>query len=157
MTRTGAAFQIIAEVMLIAAAIGGGWWYFVPKTPHCGLYTQKEIRIGATSIGVQVADNDCKRVLGLSGQKFMDPNAGMLFVYGEEGSRGIWMKEMSFPIDIVWLNKDGVVVGIEQNLAPGTYPKIFGEEFSAKYVLELPAGKVAESKIILGDIISGLE
>jgi hypothetical protein len=157
MTKKGAVIQIIGGVFIIMAVIVGGWLYFVPTTPHCGLYTQKEIRIGANIINAQVADNDCKRILGLSGQKFMDPSGGMLFVYDNEGSRGIWMKEMHFPIDVLWMDEGGVVVGIEDEIGPGTYPKIFGEQFKAKYVLELPAGSVGQRKILLGDTVSNLQ
>jgi uncharacterized protein len=65
-------------------------------------------------------------------------------VFDREGYQGFWMKEMNFPIDIVWLNKDKKIVHIEHNVSPDTYPKIFNpnNEFNNEkslYVLETNA------------------
>ncbi|HRY62842.1 MAG TPA: DUF192 domain-containing protein [Candidatus Paceibacterota bacterium] len=120
---------------------------------QCGGYERKQIVIANTTISAEIADNECKRALGLSGRMSLDGDRGMLFKYEGEGSRGIWMKDMNFPIDILWLDKDLNIVGMEWSVSQNTYPKIFGEEYVAEYVLELPVGFIAEHGVATGGSI----
>lgn len=69
---------------------------------------------------------------------------GLLFAWYSEGERIIWMKDMNYPINIYWLNKDMKIVHSEYNVATSTYnkantksSKIFGKGVhNAQYVLE---------------------
>ncbi len=119
----------------------------------CGIYDKKEIIIAENKIKVDVADNDCKRELGLSGRENLANDKGMLFVFEKVGNYGFWMKDMKFSIDILWLNDSFKVVGIEKNVAISTFPEIFGQNYFAKYVLELPAGFSIKNNIKIGDKI----
>lgn len=144
-------------LILLTIFITGCFSFFYLNTSsagECGAYKIAEISIVNTTIRADVADNECKRTLGLSGRDPMGKGEGMLFKYDSEGARGIWMKDMKFPIDILWMNKDMAIVGIGQNVVPETYPKIFGEEYPANYVLEVPAGFAVKNHIVLGGIIS---
>ncbi|MFH1973125.1 MAG: DUF192 domain-containing protein [Patescibacteria group bacterium] len=62
-----------------------------------------------TSLRMEIADTDASRMRGLSGRTSLAPEAAMLFVFGERGIYPFWMKEMRFPIDIVWIDGDTVV------------------------------------------------
>jgi len=64
----------------------------------------------------------------------------MLFVFENPGIHGIWMKDMKFPIDIIWLDKDMSVISKELNVSPDTYPQVFYPSREAYYVLEVKAG-----------------
>lgn len=119
----------------------------------CGMYNKADIRIGGKIIHADIADTDCKKELGLSGRKLIENNEGMMFVFAVNDYYGFWMKDMNFPIDIVWINNDFVITGIEKNLQPATYPEIFGNKYLAQYVLELPAGTIFENNIKVGDKI----
>lgn len=130
------------------------FYYFSPDTSECGKYDTATLSIASTTVEADLADNDCKRTLGLSGRASLSEGRGMIFKYEGEGSRGIWMKDMKFPIDILWIDEEMRVVGIEWAIAPSTYPKIFGENYKAEYVLELPVGFVIKNKVTLGSIIS---
>jgi uncharacterized protein len=55
---------------------------------------------------------------GLSVKEHIKENEGMLFVYKQPTRQGFWMKDMKFPIDIIWLDSNGTVVHIEYNLQP---------------------------------------
>lgn len=77
---------------------------------------------------------------GLSGRISLPTNQGMLFVFSQVGNRGFWMRNMSFPIDIIWINKDKVVVGVDSNVDPSSYPHMYFPPSPIKYVLELNAG-----------------
>ena len=117
----------------------------------CGKYETGEVFINGTSIKTFVADDYCKLSLGLSGKKAIKDDEGMLFVFEKPGNYGFWMKDMKFPIDIIWISKDFSVIGIEKNLKPETYPKIFGRDFISKYVLEVRSGFSDENEVKIGE------
>jgi len=56
----------------------------------------------------------------------------MLFVFEEPKIRSFWMKDMSFPIDIIWVDEGLEIVGIEKRISPNTYPKTFESLFISK-------------------------
>ena len=94
-----------------------------------------------------------KRVLGLSNRNSLGEDAGMLFIFAEEGTPGFWMKEMKFPIDIVWIDEEFRIAGIEKSVSPETFPEIFYPDNPIKYALELPAGFLDTQGIGAGAIV----
>ncbi len=141
---------------LIVVFCAFGFYRAEQKTP-CGLYDQKYIKINEEIIKVDISNNDCKRILGLSGRKELKNDTGMLFAFQREGSHGFWMKDMNFSIDILWIDKDLNIVGIEENVATSTYPKILGERYFSSYVLEISSGYSTKNKIEVGNKIIFLE
>lgn len=123
----------------------------------CGIYSEGRVKINDKIINVLVSDNDCKRELGLSGVKTLKYSEGMIFVFDNIGFYPFWMNEMLFPIDILWISDDFKIVGVESNVQPNTYPKIFGEKYLAKYVLEISANFFKNNKIKVGDRINFTE
>jgi uncharacterized membrane protein (UPF0127 family) len=93
---------------------------------------------------------------GLSGRDSLAPETGMLFIFDQDGPQGIWMKDMKFAIDILWLDEHKRVIHKEERVAPETYPKVFTSASPARYVLELPAGEVAKDAILLGQDMDGI-
>ncbi|HXK31556.1 MAG TPA: DUF192 domain-containing protein, partial [Candidatus Paceibacterota bacterium] len=79
---------------------------------------------------------------------------GMLFVFDTEGEWGICMKDMNFPIDIIWVGQDGTVVTVAKDVSPDTYPQAFYPSVPARFVLEVPAGFVAAHDIDEGSRLS---
>ena len=63
------------------------------------------------------------------------------------------MKDMNFPIDIIWIDESWRVIGVERDINPETFPKIFYPVRAIKYVLELPAGTAKEKGIDDGSIV----
>ncbi|MDO8575927.1 MAG: DUF192 domain-containing protein, partial [bacterium] len=78
---------------------------------------------------------------------------GMLFVSPEDGGHAFWMKDMLFPIDILWISADGRVVYMAENVSPDTYPQSFRPDAPARYVLELPAGYAGAHGVSVGDVV----
>ncbi len=108
---------------------------------------------GAYTLKLEVADTDAERELGLSGRTGLDQNSGLLFVFDRPGNYGFWMKDMLFPIDIAWLDKDRRVVHIERGVSPATYPTVFFPQANSTYVLEVNAGFLALHQINIGDVL----
>ena len=101
-------------------------------------------------IKAELATSSEQLETGLSGRQSLDPGSGMLFVFPVMASRGFWMRNMSFPIDIVWIGKDKIVVGVTKDVDPKSYPNIFFPPQPVKYVLELNAGYAEENGIASG-------
>ena len=132
-------------VLIVVAMLAYAVW---PKEAHTTV--MRTIIIGGVSVAVEVADTESSRERGLSGRASLPQGQGMLFVFDTDGERGIWMKYMRFPIDIVWADASGTVVTIVGDVAPGTYPKVFYPSVPARYVVELPAGFAAAHGIAEG-------
>ncbi len=106
------------------------------------------------TINALLADTDAKMELGLSYRDSIANNSGMLFQFNEPGVYDFWMKDMHFPLDIVWIDADKNVIGIETNLSPDTYPNTVSPDSDMAYALEIPAGSAALMGIATGTILS---
>ncbi|MBP6857738.1 MAG: DUF192 domain-containing protein [Candidatus Pacebacteria bacterium] len=98
------------------------------------------ISISGVKIPVTIADTDEQREQGLSNTQYLEPNTGKLFVFNNPGDYGFWMKDMNYPIDIIWIDKNTKIIGISKDLRPETYPEIFYPPSEVVYVLEVNAG-----------------
>ncbi len=112
------------------------------------------------AIHVAVADTPAERQLGLGGRELMAAGQGMLFVFDESKRWRIWMKDMTFGIDILWLDKRGRVVDIHEYVYPDTYNEddstlreVFEPSESARYILEVLVGFSGANGIRVGDVI----
>lgn len=90
------------------------------------------------------------RERGLSGREHLASSTGMLFVFDTSTVQNFWMKEMDFPIDIVWIDADFRVVDIIYDARPESYPNIFASPEPVKYVLELNSGEALKFSLKKG-------
>jgi uncharacterized membrane protein (UPF0127 family) len=118
-----------------------------PKLPTATL------AIGSVSIVAELATTPGEQEQGLSGRLALASHSGMFFVFDHPDKWGIWMKDMHFPIDIVWADENGMIVTIEHDVPPSSYPASFYPTAPASYVLELPAGFTAAQGIAIGQQI----
>lgn len=104
------------------------------------------------ALQAEVANTEASRELGLSGRISMRDDEGLLFVFDTPGRYGFWMKDMNFPLDIIWINQDGIVVSIERDISPESYAtkKVFMNQADASYVLEINAGLAKKFGLYLG-------
>ena len=89
---------------------------------------------------------------GLAVKNQLKESEAMLFVE-ESAQHSFWMKDMKFPIDIIWLDNDGKVVHIEQNLQPCVSVLIctsYSSNIDSQYVLETVAGFTQIHNISVG-------
>ena len=109
------------------------------------------VQIGGQNVKVDLALTEAEHTKGLSGKNELVENEGMLFIFTESGKHSFWMKDMNFPIDIVWISSDMKVVYIKKNATPETYPEAFIPDVDAKYVLEISAGFSDKNNLKVGD------
>jgi uncharacterized protein len=149
-------YILLIVIIALFTILGAYYWFMNQSTPEGGqppLPTQTII-VGTASVTAELAQSDEARKTGLSGRASLPEGRGMLFVFPEEGNWGIWMKEMNFPIDIMWADSEGKIVAMQSNISPETYPTSFYPNNDTRYVLEVPAGFAAKNSIKAGDSIS---
>jgi len=122
------------------------------------LVTKEEITFSKISFGdktwnIEVAESLNDRAKGLSGREKLNPETGMLFVFSKDDLHGIWMKEMNFNIDIIWLDQNFKVVGLKEMAMPESFPKAFYPEAPSRYVLEIGAGEAIDAGLKIGSLL----
>ena len=103
-------------------------------------------------IPVEVADTVEKRSLGLGKRSGLENGWGMLFVFEKRKQHGFWMKDMQFPLDIIWLDNHRIV-HILRNVQPaksGIIPLVMTPPVSGNFVLEIDSGRADELKLQVG-------
>ncbi len=103
-------------------------------------------------ISVEVADTVEKRSLGLGKRSGLENGWGMLFVFEKRKQHGFWMKDMEFPLDIIWLDNHRIAY-ILRNVQPvksGVIPPVMTPPEAVNFVLEIDAGRADELKLQVG-------
>lgn len=107
------------------------------------------------TVDVRLAESYEEKYTGLSDTETLRNGTGMLFVYDQEQRRTFVMREMDYPLDIVFVGADGRINRIAQAPAPG--PNEDGNDIersgSAKWILEVPRGWMAAQNVSEGDRI----
>ena len=117
------------------------------------------VRIGGATYFVDLAVLPEERRQGLSGRETMAGDTGMLFVFEEEQPLHFWMKEMHFPLDIIWIDAQCRMVGVSADVPtppPGAdnldIPRAQSPS-PARFVLEVNAGEAARNGLTAGDAV----
>lgn len=116
-------------------------------------FNSRTIVVGPTSLKVKVADSEAERITGLSGRKDLKEDEGMFFEFEKSDKHGIWMKDMNFPLDIIWFDEYGTIVYVAKEVDPKTYPSVFRPTMDTKYVLEVNAGFFDANNLMIGDTV----
>jgi uncharacterized protein len=95
------------------------------------------------------ADSNQQQLRGLSGRNGLPTGTGMLFSFGQPATQCMWMKDMRFAIDMIWLNDRKEIIKVEPNVSPQTYPASFCAE-NTKYVIELNSGEATKYGFVPG-------
>ena len=109
-----------------------------------------EVILKGEKFMVEAADTPAERMQGLSGRSGLSVNEGMLFTFDKPDAHGFWMKDMKFPLDIIWIDKDYRIVHIENNISPDTYPNSYIPERKSRYVIELHSGFAKAHNFVVG-------
>lgn len=150
----------VAIVIVLLVIIAAGWlWFFRAVASECNpqLPTQK-LSIDGNTWTVEMATTMTQRACGLSGREGLGENDGMFFVFGSPSTQNFWMKDMNFPLDMIWISGDKVA-GFAQNavVQPGAQLwelNIYTSPRGVDRVLEVVDGTVAKYNIKVGDTIT---
>jgi uncharacterized membrane protein (UPF0127 family) len=112
-----------------------------------------KISINNVILQADVALSSEEQTKGLSIKNSLKSNEGMIFPYESPRTLSFWMKDMKYPIDILWLDADKKVVHIEEGLqacSPLLPCPSYTPDVKAQYVLETVAGFSSANGITTG-------
>ncbi len=142
-------WHLILLILVVAISVG----YKI----YSSLWPKATLKIGGQEVRVLVANNYDHRLKGWSDRKNMGQYGGMLFVFPDRSDHAMVMRDMHFPLDIVWLDGNKII-----DIAPSLQPEpgipeeqltIYRARAASTSVLELPAGFRDQYGLKIGDII----
>uniref|UniRef100_A0A6C0JY77 DUF192 domain-containing protein n=1 Tax=viral metagenome TaxID=1070528 RepID=A0A6C0JY77_9ZZZZ len=106
---------------------------------------------------VSVVVSFSARQKGLSGNPGLPSGTGLLFIFDTLSYQTMWMPDMKFPLDIVWLDENMTIVNITYNTPPCvsrddciSYPSIY----LVKYAIEMTAGEANKYGFRVGSSVT---
>ncbi len=147
-------------LLIIGGIIGlavVGWLFFRPESSllRTDCTTNPDLEVVEISaedrtVRAEVAKTGEEKARGLSFRNCLNPGSGMLFSYELPGDYCYWMKDMNFPIDMIWLDEEKRVVTIKNSVLPSTYPQSFCPDKPTRYVLEVSSGYAQQAGWLVG-------
>ncbi len=113
------------------------------------------VQFANETLQIEIAETPASRTRGLGFHKPLQENEGMLFLFPVADRYPFWMKDMKFPIDIIWFNQ-GRVVDIAPNV-PISVTKdlpLYTSRLPYQSALELKAGFSERHGVKIGDPIT---
>ena len=152
------AFVVASLVFLLAFSLFY-WWFSRPSLDLAEGKKQAKIFINGAEFSAGVALSSKEMYRGLSGTKAICDSCGLLFVFPDSQERVFVMRDMAYPLDIVFINH-GQISNVLENLPPdpaglseGDRP-LYRSQGKADRVLELAAGTAAKWGMKKGDEVS---
>ena len=139
-------------VLVGSLALGGaGGCQSTASQSNAGLATVK-MQIGSKTFTLEVANTEETRERGLMRRDSMPADHGMIFVFDHEQVLPFYMKNTRIPLDIIFVDKDGVVVAVKQ-----MKPYDLSTTSSVKpalWAIELNQGAAAAAGVKAGDLLT---
>lgn len=144
MMSTNRLLSRFAAGLALSAFLGAGAWAACRQD-------QVELRgdWGKARFSVEVADDAREQAVGLMHRPSMPTSAGMLFVYATPRSLSFWMRNTLIPLDMLFIDPQGVVQHIHHNAVPLDETPISGGD-GLLSVLEINGGLAKRLGITVG-------
>ena len=112
----------------------------------------KSVTINNKKIKIEIADTAETRYQGLSDKEELCDNCGMLFIFPDKQIRTFVMRDMNFPLDMVWID-DNKIVKINKNTIHEASNSVmrYSSDVPVNYVLEVNGGFCDGDDIKTGD------
>ena len=108
--------------------------------------------IGNQTFSLELATTEAQQELGLMHRDHLDSDKGMLFIFPDSQVRTFWNHDVSFALDLIFLDPSGKVVSIKRL---ETYSdKDISSDQPAKFAIELNAGTAAALGVKPGDVLT---
>ena len=101
---------------------------------------------------VEVAATEEQQSRGLMYRQRLGPDEGMIFPFPAPRPASFWMKNVSIPLDIIFVRVDGTIARIANAVPQSEELVLSGEPIAT--VLEIAGGRSAELGIREGDRVS---
>ena len=137
-----AVLRIVALSLILAAC--------APTSKTYPLYVSGND--GWICFNVELANNPRSRAKGLMHRDKLSESEGMLFIYEQPLRVFFWMKNVTFPLDILFISQNGRIENIKENAQPFDETPI-PSVYRVKYVLEILGGTAKYFQFSVGDRI----
>lgn len=136
-------------VLSVLAVLGG--CSTMPKSDGRVLSFDTQVYIGDVPMKVVVFDTPEERALGLMHVESLPEGAGALFVFEEERAVDFWMKNVMFPVDMLFFDKSKRLIYKLEAVQPCLLEKCASTSIKGvRYVLEIPSNNVAYKNVVIG-------
>lgn len=137
----GTAVVIFITILLITLLISG---------------KSTKVLVNDQTFKVIVAKSAKDKQIGLSEKNKIEQDQGMLFIFDNPDYHSFWMKDMKFPIDIIYINGDKVTTVIDSASPPGSIGgnlETYQPLHRSDKVLEVNAGIASKYNIKKGTLV----
>ena len=114
-----------------------------------------ELTAGFHRIEAEVAATDQNRQVGLMNRKAMPAQRGMLFVFRQQNTHCMWMRNTYIPLSVAFIDNEGYIINIE-DMQPQTETNHCAK-VPARYALEMNLGWFAQRGIKPGVRLGGID
>ena len=158
LARTGKDFMKNIFIFLLPILIGFAVYKFYLSQKNASTIFQSKysVTINEHVYGVELADDDNERAKGLSDRDSLSVDQGLLFLFPAHDRYAFWMKDMRFPIDIIWLDED-LIVDISESVpvpVTATYLPRYQPKLPVNKVLELNSGEIKKYGLTVGQKVT---
>lgn len=166
----GGLFLVVAVLIIFGRGYSTAQIAGTPKQSSSSASTNQNVQknetdvtLGDLQIKATIVDTADERKKGLGKRDELPIGDGMLFVFDKSDIYSIWMKDMRFPIDIIWIEDlpagEKKIVDISENALaePGKKDnelKVYRPNAQARYILEMNAGLVKLHNLKVGDTVN---
>jgi hypothetical protein len=122
------------------------WFFAKPAQP-------RTICFENNCFNLEFALTQQQKAIGLMNYIELTSETAMLFVYNQPQTVGIWMKNMHFPLDIIWLDENLNIINLVKNAPPCQVDQAcpsYTKNIPTNYVLEIKAGLIDQFGLELG-------
>lgn len=143
-----------ALVLVLLVLVVGSLSFFIFGSKNKDIpLSSGSISLCKTQVSYGLADSDNERKRGLSGRSGISEGEGLLFVFKEPTIPSFWMKDMNFPIDIVWIDENKKIVDITEDFSIDSYPQTKSPVSKISYALEVRSGFAKDHHCIIGSAV----
>lgn len=142
-------FQIALFVCFVSAAVAAG------LNAKATGYERSRLLVDGEVFNVELAITPEERSRGLMFRTDMADDTGMLFDFGGPSDISMWMKNTFISLDMLFIDSDGTIVGIEKRTVPQSQT-IIPSPKPVRFVLELNGGSSDRMGFEVGEKVEGL-
>lgn len=147
----------LARFLFILMAVAALWLLFgchSAQYPYrTTIITERGVEI---PFNLAVAKTEKQREVGLSENKRLPRDSGMIFLSDKEKVWQMWMKGTTISLDMIFFDKTGEIVKIHSNAVPESLT-VISSDIPVQGVLEIGGGLSSYLGIKTGDKISQIE
>lgn len=104
------------------------------------------------NIVVEIPETSEEQSLGLMHRDPISEDQGMLFIYSEPQQVSMWMKNVKFPLDIIFVNDRQLIESVQEETEPFS-STLYNSKGLCKYAVEVIGGFTNKYRIEKGQKI----